>query len=304
MLRRVFLYLSQQKSVQQRILRFSATRRLASRFVAGDTLADAVEVARRLNGKGRLVTLDHLGEHVGSLAEAAAARDAYRETLAEITRRQLRSSISVKLTQLGLDISEPECLANLESVVAYAEQTGNFVRVDMEGSAYTERTLALVAELRKRYRSVGAVIQAYLYRSESDLRKLVSQGVPVRLCKGAYNEPASIAFPRKADVDRNYVRLMQILLSSGHYHAIATHDPRMIEEACRYATEQRLSKEAFEFQMLYGIREDVQDRLAQEGYRLRIYLPFGQEWFSYFMRRLAERPANALFVLKSLWRQG
>jgi len=302
MLRNAFLYLSQNKNVRRRILRFSVTRRLASRFVAGETLADAVDVTRQLNGKGMLVTLDHLGEHVGSLAEAATARNAYIELLAEIAGRQLHSSISVKLTQLGLDVSEPECFANLRTVVETAERSGRFVRVDMEGSAYTERTLATVAKLHESHRSVGAVIQAYLYRSENDLRELIRQGISVRLCKGAYNEPASIAFPRKSDVDRNFVRLMQILLSSGPDHAIATHDPRIIEETCRYAREQGLGNETFEFQMLYGIRTDLQDRLVRDGYRVLIYIPFGQEWFSYFMRRLAERPANVLFVLKSFWR--
>ena len=302
MLRSLLLYLSQQKRVQERLLRFSFTRKLASRFVAGETLADAVEVVRVQNQRGMLATLDHLGEHVGSLEKAIAARDAYQELLAEISRTQLRSTISVKLTQLGLDFSEKECLANLQSVVEYAEQTGNFVRVDMESSAYTTRTLGLIAEVRKTRRSVGAVIQAYLYRSESDLREVLSQGTSVRLCKGAYNEPPSIAFPKKSDVDRNYVRLMKMLLSSGIYHGIATHDPKLIEETCRYAKEQGLSKEAFEFQMLYGIRDDLQARLVKEGYRLRIYIPYGQEWFSYFMRRLAERPANVLFVVRNLLR--
>ena len=302
MLRRALLYLSQQKTWQQRILRFSATRKLAGRFVAGETLAEAVEAARQRNQKGMLATLDHLGEHVASLAAAAAARDAYLETLAEIVRQQLQSNISVKLTQLGLDSSEPECLANLRSVVDYAERNGRFVRVDMESSAYTDRTLGIIAEARKSFRSVGAVIQAYLYRSEADLGKLLSQGTSVRLCKGAYDEPSSIAFPRKSDVDRNFLRLMQMLLSGGIYHAIATHDDHMIEETCRHAAKHGLSREAFEFQMLYGIRADLQDRLVQQGYRLRIYIPFGQEWFAYFMRRLAERPANLLFALRSFLR--
>lgn len=302
MLRRVFLYLSRQNKVQQFLLRSAATRRLASRFVAGETLAEAVAVARDLNARGLRATLDHLGENVTSRAEAAAARDAYIEALAQIQRQPLRSGISVKLTQLGLDISEAECAANLRAVVRYAEETGSFVRVDMEGSAYTDRTLAIVTEVKETHRPVGAVIQAYLYRSESDVRQLLSRGITVRLCKGAYNEPASIAFPSKSDVDRNYVYLMRILLSSGLYHAIATHDPRMIEETCRYAREQSLSKQAFEFQMLYGIRPDLQERLAREGCRMRVYIPFGREWFSYFMRRLAERPANVLFVMKSLLR--
>jgi proline dehydrogenase len=304
MLRSALLYLSEQKALQQWLLRFAATRRLASRFVAGDALPQAIEVIRDLNAKHRLASLDHLGEHVTSPQAAAAACNDYREIIAEITRQKLRSSISVKLTQLGLDFSETECLSHLRSLVEYAEQTGNFVRVDMEGSAYTERTLAIVRQIRQNYTSVGAVIQAYLYRSEDDLRQLANEGISVRLCKGAYNEPPSIAFPRKSDVDRNFVHLMRILLSSGHYHAIATHDPRMIEETRRYAASHGLGPASFEFQMLYGIRGDLQDRLVADGYRLRIYTPFGQEWFSYFMRRLAERPANLLFVLRSILRPG
>jgi len=302
MLRRIFLYLSRQKQLQGMLVDSRIARRLASRFVAGATLAEAAEVAGALNAKGLRATLDHLGENVTSSAEAAAARDAYIEALAEIERRQLQSGISVKLTQLGLDVSEQECAANLRSVVEYAARRSNFVRVDMEGSAYTERTLELVQQMRQAHVSVGAVIQAYLYRSEADVRQLVSRGVTIRLCKGAYNEPPSIAFPDKADVDRNYVRLMRILLSSGLYHAIATHDPRIIEETCRYASEQNLRNEGFEFQMLYGIRPDLQERLAHQGYRVRIYIPYGRQWFSYFMRRLGERPANLVFVLKNLFR--
>jgi proline dehydrogenase len=300
MLRSAFLYLSQQEKAKRLLVRFAPTRQLAGRFVAGETLADATRVVGELNAKGILATLDHLGEHVASREEAAAARDAYLEALAEIHRLQLRSGISVKLTQLGLDISAEECAANLRAVAEGAEQTGSFVRVDMEGSAYTERTLSLVSQTRRTHRALGAVIQAYLYRSENDVRRLIAGGVSVRLCKGAYNEPASIAFPKKSDVDRNYLRLMRLLLGSGVYHAIATHDARLIEETCRYASQQKLSKEAFEFQMLYGIRTGWQERLLRDGYRVRVYIPYGREWFSYFMRRLAERPANVFFVLKNI----
>ena len=298
MLRSFFLYLSQQPKAKRLLVGFPPTRRLASRFVAGDSLSEAASVAFRLNQQGLRVSLDHLGEHVGSRAEATGARDAYVEALAEIHQRQLRSGISVKLTQLGLDISEEECAANLRTVVDYAERAGSFVRVDMENSTYTERTLAIVSKLRETHRSVGAVIQAYLYRSENDVSQLIARGISVRLCKGAYQEPSEIAFSHKADVDRNYVKLMQLLLGSGVYHGVATHDPKIIEETCRFANERKLSKDSFEFQMLYGIRADLQHRLAREGYRLRIYVPYGKEWFSYFMRRLAERPANVLFVLK------
>ncbi|MBI2817056.1 MAG: proline dehydrogenase family protein [Acidobacteria bacterium] len=302
MLRHTFLYLSRQKAVQRFLLASAAARRVADRFVAGETLSQAAAVARELNSKGMLATLDHLGENVSTAPQAAAARDCYIETLAEIQHQEIRSGISIKLTQLGLDISEAECAANLEAVVQCAEETGSFVRVDMEGSAYTDRTLTLIKQVREKHRAVGAVIQAYLFRSEGDVRDLVSRGITIRLCKGAYNEPPSIAFASKADVDRNYAHLMRILLSNGVYHAIATHDPKMISETCRFAAECNVCKTAFEFQMLYGIRTDLQERLAHEGYRVRVYVPFGREWFAYFMRRLAERPANALFLLRNLLR--
>jgi proline dehydrogenase len=302
MLRSLFLYLSQQPNAKRLLVGFPPTRRLARRFVAGDRLVDAATVAARLNEAGLRASLDHLGEHVGSHAEAAVARDAYIEALSEIHQQRLQAGISVKLTQLGMDISEDECAANLRAVVDYAERTGSFVRVDMENSFYTERTLVLVSTLasksRETQRSVGAVIQAYLYRSENDVRQLIARGISVRLCKGAYNEPSAVAFPRKADVDGNYVRLMRLLLESGIYHAVATHDAKIIDETCRFASERKLSKDSFEFQMLHGVRADLQQRLAREGYRLRIYVPYGREWFSYFMRRLAERPANVFFVLK------
>ena len=302
MLRSFFLYLSRNKKLQEFLLRLPGAQRLASQFVAGATLAQAVAATRNLNRQGRLATLDHLGENVRTREEAAAARDAYREMLAEISTQQLQSTISVKLTQLGLDLSEADCQANLEAVVEQAQRLGNFVEVDMESSAYTDQTLAAIRQLRRSYSAVGAVIQAYLYRSEEDVQKLAAERTHVRLCKGAYKEPSSLAFPHKTDVDENFLRLMRMLLSSGTYHSIATHDPRMIEQTCRYARQLALSQNNFEFQMLYGVRRDLQTRLVREGYRLRIYIPFGKEWFPYFMRRLAERPANVLFVLKALVR--
>ena len=302
MLRSALLYLSQQKKLERRLLQLPVARKLARRFVAGENLADALEAARSANQRNSLVTLNYLGENVRTLPEAAAARNAYLNLIAEITRQQLQAGISVKLTQLGLDLSEPECLENARRLTQSAELAGNFVRLDMESSAYTDRTLTIFRELRRSCSSVGVVIQAYLYRSEEDIRQLLLQGARIRLCKGAYKEPPSLAFPRKADVDRNYLRLMQMLLSSGIYHGIATHDPRMIDETCRYARQQRLSTDSFEFQMIYGVRRDLQDRLVREGYRLRVYIPFGKEWFPYFMRRLAERPANVLFAIKAILR--
>jgi proline dehydrogenase len=302
MLRGFFLYLSRQRRLERWLLALPGARGLARQFVAGETLAEAIETVRELSRSGRQATLDHLGENIATPEQARAATEAYREILEEIARQKLDCSISVKLTQLGLDVSEEQCRENLRLLVERAMELGNHVRVDMEGSAYTERTLAIIADLRKRYDAVGAVIQAYLYRSEQDVRRLIEQKTTVRLCKGAYQEPASLAYPHKGDVDANFLRLARMLLESRMDHCIATHDPRMIEGTCRVAEELGVAKGLFEFQMLYGIRRDLQQQLVERGYRLRVYVPFGAEWFPYFMRRLAERPANVLFVLKGMAR--
>jgi proline dehydrogenase len=277
-------------------------RRLSSRFVAGETLDDALAVSRALNSEGITVTLDHLGESVTSLAEAAEARDVYLRTLNAIQQHGIQGNVSLKLTQFGIDLSEEQCRANLEQLVARAAEAGNFVRVDMESSAYTDRTLALVRDLFAKYRAVGVVIQAYLYRSKDDVEKLCREGIRVRLCKGAYLEPASVAFPKKPEVDANYIELMRILLARGTYPAIATHDEEMIEATKTYAAARKIPRDAFEFQMLYGIRRDLQKKLVSEGYRLRLYVPFGEAWYPYYMRRLAERPANVFFILRNLFR--
>jgi proline dehydrogenase len=276
--------------------------RLASRFVAGATLDDALATARRLNAEGIAVTLDHLGESVTSLEEAAAARDVYLRTLSAIVETGIRGNVSLKLTQLGLDFSYDECLANMEQLAACAARLKTFVRIDMEASAYTDRTLRLARGLHAAYGSMGVVIQASLRRSRQDVETLCRDGIRVRLCKGAYLEPAGVAFPRKRDVDRNYVELMQLLLDQGEYPALATHDERIVDEAKSYAERRRISRDAFEFQMLYGIRRDLQRQLVSEGYSLRLYVPFGQAWYPYYMRRLAERPANVLFILRNLLR--
>ncbi|MBI4459613.1 MAG: proline dehydrogenase family protein [Acidobacteria bacterium] len=302
MLRSAFLYLASQKRIERFLLALPGAQKVAGQFVAGDRLAQALGVVGRLNRRGILVTLDHLGENVQSLADAAAARDEYCRILDEIARQKLHSTISVKLTQLGLDLSRDICKNNLSEVTERAERTENFVQVDMESSAHTERTLAILTELHQATSAVGGVIQAYLYRSEDDVRQFLAQGIRLRLCKGAYKEPSSVAFPRKAEVDENFLRLMRLLLDSRLHHSIATHDPRMIDAACRYAREMALPKDSFEFQMLYGVRRDLQERLIADGYRLRVYVPFGKQWFPYFMRRLAERPANVWFVAKNLWR--
>jgi len=277
-------------------------RHLAARFVAGDTWADGLEAGRRINREGIAVTFDRLGESVTSLAEAETSRDEYMRVLAEISDHHLDANVSIKLTQFGMDISEQACRANVEQLVRRARDLNSFVRIDMESSEYTERTLRLVSDMHAQYKTVGSVIQAYLRRSEKDIEMLCRQGIRARLCKGAYLEPAEVAFQEKSEVDRNFVHLMRILLAAGTYPAIATHDEKIIQEAKDFVNARNLSRDGFEFQMLYGIRRDLQRRLVAEGYRLRLYVPFGKAWYPYFMRRLAERPANVLFLARNLLR--
>lgn len=277
--------------------------RQASRFVAGETLEDALRAGARINADGITLTLDHLGESVTSLAEAARARDTYICALSAIHEHNIGGNVSLKLTQFGLDLSQKECRENVARLAALASGMANFIRVDMESSAYVDRTLDLVEDLHAHYGSVGTVIQSYLYRSRKDVERLSAKRIRIRLVKGAYLEPHSVAFPRKADVDRNFVDLMQFLLDEGEYPAIATHDPKMIEATKTYAARRGLGTDRFEFQMLYGIRRDLQRRLVAEGYRLRLYVPFGKAWYPYFMRRLAERPANVFFVARHLFRK-
>ena len=277
-------------------------RRLATRFVAGETLDQAITVARKLKSEGITVTLDHLGESVTNLEEAAAARDVYLAVLDALHGEGLEANVSLKLTQFGLDLSAAQCLANVEQLVRRAAELGGFVRVDMESSEYTQRTLDLVAELYARHGAVGTVIQSYLFRSQADIEFLNAARIRVRLCKGAYLEPASVAFPEKTDVDRNYLDLAKLLLDGGAYPAMATHDEKLIAQIERYVAERNIARDAFEFQMLYGIRRDLQRRLVAQGYRLRLYVPFGGAWYPYYMRRLAERPANVFFILRNLFR--
>jgi proline dehydrogenase len=272
----------------------AVARRAASRFVAGDTLADALAAARRINSEGIALTLDHLGENVTSLAEAEASRDVYLRALDEIARNQIEGNVSIKLTQFGMDISAEACRANVGQLVSRAKELSGFVRIDMESSVYTERTLQLVKDLHAQHAAVGTVIQAYLRRSEKDVETLCRRGIRVRLCKGAYLEPA--------EVDRNFLQLMKMLLSAGTYPAIATHDEKVIEQTKSFARSSHITPQSFEFQMLYGIRRDLQRRLVAEGYRLRLYVPFGKAWYPYFMRRLAERPANVVFLARNLFR--
>ena len=277
-----------------------AADRLTSRFVAGSTIEREVAVCQKLNADGYLATLDHLGESVHSLEEAQQSRDAYLAALDQIARLNLNATVSVKLTQLGLDFSEQDCQANVECLVARAKTIGRMVEVDMESSAYVDRTLQLVSNLHARYGSVRAVMQAYLYRSESDIRNLCQESIPIRLCKGAYREASDVAFPRKKDVDANYVRLMLGLFDHGTYPAIATHDENILNRAISYIRERKIAPDRFEFQMLYGVRRDLQRRLVSAGYRLRLYVPYGNAWYPYFMRRLAERPANVIFLARNL----
>src|SRR5580693_958491 len=302
MLRATLLKLSESPGFAHWVTSNGPTRRMARRFVAGETLDEAIEAARHCNDIGMLASLDYLGENVATTADAQRARDAYLEIFERIAKEKLQANVSCKLTQLGMDLSAEFCEGLVLSVVERAAAYDNFLRVDMEGSVYTQRTVELVKCIRSRNPALGTVIQSYLYRSEGDIRDLLGYGCRVRLCKGAYKESAEVAFERKADVDGNFVRLMQALLSSGFYHAIATHDPRMIAETIRWAAAQKISKSDFEFQMLYGIRTDLQRRLVNGGYRVRIYIPYGRDWFPYFMRRLAERPANIGFLLRNFLR--
>jgi proline dehydrogenase len=302
MVRSILLKLSESKGFAHWVTTNSSTRRMSHRFVAGETLDEALQAARQCNNAGMLATLDYLGENVSTAADAQKARDAYIEIFDRISKEKLNANVSCKLTQLGLDLSPEFCEGQVLSIAERAAAYENFLRIDMESSIYTQRTVELVKRVRTQTPTVGAVIQSYLYRSESDVQDLLSYGCRIRLCKGAYKESEEVAFPRKADVDANYVKLMRMLLPSGFYHGIATHDPQMIAATIRCASENNISKDDFEFQMLYGVRTDLQRRLVRDGFRVRIYIPYGRDWFPYFMRRLAERPANLIFFLRNFLR--
>jgi proline dehydrogenase len=303
-MRALLLRLSENKRLAPFIMRNSMSRRMAQRFVAGETLDDAVKAARELNRARLSASLDMLGENVADEAGARRAAENYLRMFDRIAVEKLDANVSLKLTQLGLDLSEGLCQELVESIEARAMSYGNSLRIDMEGSAHTQRTLDITKRVRAKFAGIGTVIQAYLYRSEQDIQDLLRVGCRIRLCKGAYKEPPEIAFPRKQDVDANFVKLMKLLLPSGIYHGIATHDPAMIQATKDFAREKKIAADQFEFQMLYGIRTDLQRRLVREGYRMRVYIPFGTEWFPYFMRRLAERPANLLFFLRHFFSGG
>ncbi len=307
MLRAFFVHLSENPSLRNFAERSSLGRRVSSRFVAGTEIADAVRATQAINRAGMSVTIDNLGENVTNPDEARHSAELYHQILDAIATNHLNANISLKLTHMGLDVDEKlarEIVGGLVTKAASMNPPG-FVRIDMEGSPYTQRTLDFVHELHRmpgNSNSVGTVIQAYLKRSESDIEKLLAEGIRIRLCKGAYKEPAEIAFEAKADVDANYVKLMKMLMKSGIYHGLATHDPGIIQQAQAFAANEKLSGDSFEFQMLYGIRRDLQQSLVRNGWRVRVYIPFGTEWYPYFMRRLGERPANVLFIARNLLR--
>ena len=281
----------------------SVSRKFTSRFIAGRRLDEAIQVMTTLRRENMDASLDFLGENVTSLEEAAASRDSYLGTLEAIRASRLPATVSVKLTQLGLDFSSEACRDNVSQLVKQAAAMKTRVEIDMESSEYTDRTLDIICALFERFPgSVRAVIQAYLYRSEADIRRLNTLGIPVRLCKGAYRESAKVAFPLKSEVDRNYVKLMRLLLEEGADPAIASHDERIVRDARLYISERKIPPSRFEFQMLYGIRRDLQKWLISEGFRVRLYIPYGDAWYPYFMRRLAERPANVLFIARNLLR--
>jgi proline dehydrogenase len=292
--------------MQEMIVGVPISRRMARRFVAGETLPDAIEAIRASNEAGLLATLDYLGEHVHNQAEAGANADEYIRALHAIQEAGVDSNISIKLTAMGLAVDDQFCYENVRRIVEAAAQRGNFVRIDMEDSPVTDRTLAIYRRLRADYANVGVVIQAYLYRSEEDVRGLMHQGMAhLRLCKGAYDEPPAVAFQDKAEVDQSMTRLIRLMLDGqgefpGTYPAVASHDHTIINWTKAYAHHHQIAPDRFEFQMLYGIRRDLQQQLADQGYRMRVYIPYGTRWYPYYMRRLAERPANLLFFARAL----
>jgi len=307
MLRTFFVRLSENKSLRRFAEQSSLGHRVSSRFVAGTEISDAMRATQAVNRSGMSVTIDNLGENVTNPEEARHSAQLYHQVLDAIAANPLDANVSLKLTHMGLDVDEALARDLVCGLVAKAASMNppGFVRVDMEGSPYTQRTLDFVHELHRmpgHANSVGTVIQAYLKGSESDVEKLLAEGIRIRLCKGAYKEPASIAFEKKDDVDANYIKLMKILMKSGIYHGMATHDEKLIRNIQAFATRENIPRNVFEFQMLYGIRRDLQQQLVRDGWRMRVYIPFGTEWYPYFMRRLAERPANALFVLRNLFR--
>jgi len=302
--RSALIYLSRQEGLKEFAARFSLFKKLTTRFIAGETIDEAIAAIREVNAHGCTASFDHLNEGVTNAKATEAEVTEYLNVLARIVDTGIKSNVSIKLTQFGLEIDPELAYRNARRIVEDAKRRGNFVRVDMEGSNVTQVTLDIFNRLRSEFElnDVGIVVQSYLYRTREDVAALLKIPARIRLCKGAYNEPAEVAYPQKKDNDDNYVRVMQMLLSSGVYHGIATHDPKMIDATIDFTQREGIGKDAFEFQMLYGIRRDLQEQLARDGYGMRVYVPYGKHWYPYFMRRLAERPANIWFVLKNLWK--
>ena len=302
--RSALLYLSRKEGLKDFATSFRPFKKLTTRFVAGETIDEVVHYIRQINVEGCTASFDHLNESVNTAAEAEHEVQEYLNILARIEETQINSNVSIKLTQFGLGLDSELAYKNARRVVEDAHRRGNFVRVDMEDSPVTQTTLDIFRRLRAEFgiNDVGIVLQSYLRRTYADAEDLVKLPARIRICKGAYNEPPEVAFPDKKDVDENYIRVMKLLLTSGIYHGIATHDPKMINATVDFAAREGIGKDKFEFQMLYGIRRDLQRQLARDGYNMRIYVPYGKHWYPYFMRRLAERPANVWFVLKNLFK--
>jgi len=305
MLRAAFLWLSEQPRIFRFVRRNGLARTLASRFVAGETIDEAITALHDLNTSNLSASLDLLGESVLHAEEAQRACRAYLDLLDRIQAAQAHANVSVKLTQMGLDIDEQRCLGNMRAIIGKAKQYGSFVRIDMEQSSYTAKTIALFKDLLypEFGNTVGVVLQSYLRRTAADMRTMIGLGARVRLCKGAYQEPEDVAFPDKRDVDANFIDCMEQLMERGHYPGIATHDIRIIDHAKAFAKQRHIPSERFEFQMLYGVRRDLQYRLRREGYNMRVYVPFGTHWYPYLMRRLAERPANIAFITTNILKE-
>jgi proline dehydrogenase len=300
--RSALIWLSRHEGLKDFATRFGLFKKLTTRFVAGENIDEVIPFIRQLNSENATASFDHLNESVGSAAEAEQEVREYLNILAKIDEQRIRSNVSIKLTQFGLGLDREIAYQNARRVVVEAAERGNFVRVDMEDSSVTQVTIDIFKRLRAEFglNTVGIVLQSYLYRTLADAQELVKLPARIRICKGAYNEPPEVAFPEKKDVDANYIKVMQVLLGSGIYHGIATHDPKMIDATLEFVSREGIGKEKYEFQMLYGIRRDLQHQLARDGYNVRIYVPYGKHWYPYFMRRLAERPANIWFVLKNL----
>ncbi|HTI14494.1 MAG TPA: proline dehydrogenase family protein [Dictyobacter sp.] len=302
MLKDTLLSLAQNPHMREFVVQNRITRGISRRFVAGELLNDAVQATRTLNQAGIQVALDLLGENVADEQEAQFATEQYCQAIDLIPDAGLEANISIKLTALGLDVSPQLCVDNFRVLLTRAQQKNVFVCIDMEGSEYTERTIDMTLRMRKEFENVGTVIQTYLYRSAGDIARLVEQGVRVRLVKGAYKEQQDIAFQEKRDVDQNYANLMKVLLARGNFPAIATHDETLLQEVKRFVGDYGIGKSAFEFQMLYGVRRDLQEKLVKDGYNMRVYVPYGVQWYPYLMRRMAERPANLMFVFSNMLR--